>query len=80
MLLKNFLLQKFNINKNFHSTGKTGNNLGSFNSLFNLYMLKKERIYTKLKYSRVPQFDMASGAIASLVAALIGFLITEKFG
>ena len=41
---------------------------------------KKERYYTKLKYSRVPQFDVTSGAIASLMGALLGFMITEKFG
>jgi hypothetical protein len=37
-------------------------------------------MYTKLKYSRVTQFDIASGAIAALLAGFIGFLITEKFG
>lgn len=50
------------------------------NPTFTLFFIRKERIYTKLKYSRVPQFDTASGAIASLLAALLGFLITEKFG
>jgi len=48
--------------------------------MYNIYFLKKERIYTKLKYSRVPQFDTASGAVATLLAALYGFLVTEKFG
>jgi len=47
---------------------------------YTIYFLKKERIYTKLKYSRVPQFDVASGGIATLFAALYGFLVTEKFG
>lgn len=37
-------------------------------------------MYTKLKYSRVTQFDIASGAIAALLAGFIGFLISEKFG
>ena len=49
-------------------------------NLINIFFLKKERYYTKLKYSRVPQFDTASGGVASLFAALLGFLITEKFG
>lgn len=49
-------------------------------SIFLNFILKKEYIYTKLKYSRVPQFDIASGAIAGLLAGLLGFLVTEKFG
>lgn len=52
----------------------------NFFNNYNIFFLRKERIYTKLKYSRVPQFDTSSGAIASLLAALLGFLITEKFG
>tara|TARA_B110001469_G_scaffold109637_1_gene110911 strand:+ start:9736 stop:10308 length:573 start_codon:yes stop_codon:yes gene_type:complete len=54
----------------------------AFNSLenFNIYFLRKEKIYTKLKYSRCPQYDMVSGGIAALLAGFIGFLITEKFG
>lgn len=47
---------------------------------FYLFIFKKEKIYTKLKYSRVPQVDIASGSVASLFAGLVGFLITEKFG
>ncbi len=47
---------------------------------FYLFIFKKEKIYTKLKYSRVPQVDIASGSVASLFAGLIGFLVTEKFG
>lgn len=49
-------------------------------SLFNINFLRKEKIYTKLKYSRCPQYDMVSGGIAALFAAFLGFLITEKFG
>lgn len=48
--------------------------------LFDIYFLKKEKIYTKLKYSRVPQYDMVSGGSAAFLAAFVGFLITEKFG
>lgn len=47
---------------------------------FYLFIFKKEKIYTKLKYSRVPQVDIASGSAASLFAGLVGFLVTEKFG
>lgn len=49
-------------------------------SLFNIYFLKKEKIYTKLKYSRVPQYDIVSGGSAALLAGFFGFLICEKFG
>ena len=47
---------------------------------YTMFFFKKERVYTKLKYSKVPQFDTASGAVASLFAGLFGFLVTEKFG
>lgn len=42
--------------------------------------LKKEFVYTKLKYSRSPQYDSVSGGFAALLAGFIGFLISEKFG
>ena len=47
---------------------------------FNINFLRKERLYTKLKYSRCPQYDIVSGGWAALFAGLIGFLISEKFG
>lgn len=47
---------------------------------FILFLMKKEFLYTKLKYSRVPQVDIASGASAGLLAGLLGFIVTEKFG
>lgn len=43
-------------------------------------LLKKEKRYTKLKYSRVPQVDIVSGGVSSLFAGLLGFLVTEKVG
>jgi|TARA_B110000259_G_C13928758_1_gene368034 hypothetical protein len=52
----------------------------STKTLFNLLFLRKEDIYTKLKYSRCPQYDMVSGGLAALFAAFLGFLICEKFG
>jgi len=49
-------------------------------NLFDIHFIRKERIYTKLKYSRVPQYDIVSGGLAALLAGFLGFLITEKFG
>jgi hypothetical protein len=46
----------------------------------NINFLRKERLYTKLKYSRSPAFDIVSGGAAALLAGFFGFLITEKFG
>lgn len=61
----------------FNSKEFKSNNLFA---LFNINFLKKEKMYTKLKYSRVPQYDIVSGGAAALLAAFLGFLITEKFG
>lgn len=47
---------------------------------FTLYFFKKELFYTKLKYSRVPQFDTSAGAAASFLSGLYGFMVCEKFG
>lgn len=80
---KNFISYSSKNKSNFNSLKlKNKQQKGFLNTLSdcNIYIIKKERIYTKLKYSRVPQFDIASGAIASLVAALFGFMVTEKFG
>ncbi len=67
--------------KNFSYNSKLAiyksNNLWN---LFNINFLRKEKIYTKLKYSRVPQYDIVSGGAAALLAGFLGFLITEKFG
>ncbi len=61
-----WLLQEFKSDKIFN--------------LFNINFLKKEKMYTKLKYSRTPQYDIVSGGAAALLAGFLGFLITEKFG
>jgi hypothetical protein len=45
-----------------------------------IFFIRKERAYTKLKYSRVPQYDTSSNASAALLAGLLGFIISEKFG
>lgn len=46
----------------------------------NINFLRKERLYTKLKYSRSPAYDIVSGGAAALLAGFIGFLISEKYG
>jgi hypothetical protein len=48
--------------------------------LFDINFIRKEYMYTKLKYSRSPQQDIVSGGVAALFAGFIGFLISEKFG
>jgi hypothetical protein len=50
------------------------------NSIINVNFLRKERLYTKLKYSRSPAYDIVSGGSAALLAAFLGFLISEKYG
>jgi len=37
-------------------------------------------LYTKLKYSRTPAYDIVSGGSAALFSGFLGFLICEKFG
>ena len=49
-------------------------------NLININFLRKERLYTKLKYSRSPAYDTVSGGAAALFAGFLGFLVSEKFG
>lgn len=49
-------------------------------NLFDVNFIKKEKIYTKLKYSKVPQYDIVSGGAALLLGGFLAFLICEKFG
>ena len=49
-------------------------------TLFDINFIKKEKLYTKLKYSRSPQYDIISGGLAALFSGFLGFLISEKFG
>merc|ERR1711976_213948 len=49
-------------------------------TLSNVNFLRKERLYTKLKYSRSPAYDIVSGGAAALLAGFFGFLISEKYG
>ncbi len=45
-----------------------------------IYFSYHERVYTKLKYWRVPIYDSVSGGLACLFAGFLGFLISERFG
>jgi hypothetical protein len=54
--------------------------LNTLDNLINIGFLRKERLYTKLKYSRSPAYDIVSGGAAAIFAGLLGFLISEKFG
>lgn len=54
--------------------------LASTTMLFDINFLIKDQLYTKLKYSRCPQYDIVSGGFAAVLAGFIGFLISEKFG
>jgi hypothetical protein len=65
--------------KNYNNSNES-HYFNSFNNLINVNFLRKERIYTKLKYSRSPAYDIVSGGAAAILAGLIGFLVSEKFG
>ena len=56
------------------------NVFSSSHNVTNVNFLRKERLYTKLKYSRSPAYDIVSGGSAALLAAFLGFLISEKYG
>ena len=59
---------------------ETSNTTNFLKNQINIHFLRKERLYTKLKYSRSPAYDIVSGGAAALLAAFVGFLISEKFG
>ena len=69
---------KTNYNRNPNSSNLPKRSLTS--TLFTIHFLRKEKLYTKLKYSRCPQYDIVSGGFAAIFAGFIGFLISEKFG
>ena len=52
----------------------------NYSQLLNINFLRKERLYTKLKYSRSPAYDIVSGGMAAILAGFLGFLISEKYG
>ena len=65
-------------NLSYQSSSNT--NLNTVLSLININFLRKEKLYTKLKYSRSPAYDIVSGGAAALFAGFLGFLVSEKFG
>lgn len=71
---------KLNTNYDIISKSKNTRGLSLLWTLFDINFLKKEKVYTKLKYSRSPQYDIVSGGLAALFSAFLGFLISEKFG
>ena len=71
------LLNKYN---NTSTNMSINPKLATYANLININFLRKERLYTKLKYSRSPAYDIVSGGAAALLAGFIGFLISEKFG
>jgi len=76
----NFLFEK-NLFKSLSSLNKPSSyHFFSANNIININFLRKERLYTKLKYSRSPAFDIVSGGSAAILAGFIGFLVSEKFG
>ena len=56
------------------------NKNSSIFNLINVNFVRKERVYTKLKYSRTPGYDIVSGGSAVILAGFLGFLVSEKFG
>ena len=66
--------------KNFYKKNPFSNNINFWYNNININFLRKERLYTKLKYSRSPAFDTVSGGAAALFGGLIVFLVAEKFG
>ena len=58
----------------------TDQKTSTLHNLVNANFLRKERIYTKLKYSRTPGYDIVSGGAAVILAGFLGFLVSEKFG
>lgn len=68
-----FFLKKVELTPN-------NNNFFSNSFIYNINFIRKERLYTKLKYSRSPAYDLVSGGSAALLAGFVGFLISEKYG
>ena len=65
------------VNTQFNTSS---NHLNTTLNLININFLRKEKLYTKLKYSRSPAYDIVSGGAAALFAGFLGFLVSEKFG
>jgi hypothetical protein len=73
--------RKLYLNTVLESQGLSNNKMSNSTfTLSNVNFLRKERLYTKLKYSRSPAYDIVSGGAAALLAGFVGFLISEKYG
>ncbi len=77
---RKYKLSKLNLEFDFGKTKKTSMYTNSFKTLINVNILRRERLYTKLKYSRSPAYDIVSGGSAALLAGFLGFLVSEKYG
>lgn len=73
-------LNKFNLILNSNPLNENFSNYYQMSDSVNVNFLRYERLYTKLKYSRSPAYDIVSGGAAALCAGFLGFLISEKFG
>ena len=80
MSFKKSRLQKLNLTFNFKTQGTLAFTTDTLKNLVNINFLRKERLYTKLKYSRSPAYDIVSGGAAALLAGFLGFLVSEKYG
>ena len=73
-------LRKLNLAFSFDGGKHTHVFTDTLKNLININFLRKERLYTKLKYSRSPAYDIVSGGAAALLAGFLGFLVSEKYG
>lgn len=73
-------LRKLNLVFNFTEGRHAHTFTDTLRNLVNINFLRKERLYTKLKYSRSPAYDIVSGGAAALLAGFLGFLVSEKYG
>jgi len=71
--IKNFISSLYSI--------ANGNiNINFLYNIININYIRKERLYTKLKYSRSPAYDSVSGGSAALLGGLLVYLVAEKYG
>lgn len=75
-----YKLNKLNLTFNFNNNKQLSFYSNTLKNLVNINFLRKERLYTKLKYSRSPAYDIVSGGAAALLAGFLGFLVSEKYG
>jgi hypothetical protein len=73
-------INTFLLGSQFSNKNNTAQSNFTPENLININFIRHERLYTKLKYSRSPAFDIVSGGAAALLAGFLGFLISEKFG